>query len=54
MHQRQTSFILEIRNIPQRAELYLKLELLAHLANLEHETTTLFRNAGNQLVGDAA
>jgi hypothetical protein len=54
MHQRQTSFILEIRYIPQRADLYLKLELLADLANLENETPTLFRNAGNQLLGDAA
>jgi len=54
MRQRQTSFMLEIHYIPQRADLYLKLELLADLSNLENETTTLFRNAGNQLLGDTA
>jgi len=54
MHQRQTSFILEIHYVPQRADLYLKLELLTDLSDLENETTTLFRNAENQLLGDAA
>jgi hypothetical protein len=54
MHQRQTSFLREILYIPQRADVFLKLELLVDLSNLENETTTLFRNAGNQLLGDAA
>ena len=37
MHQRQTSFIHEIHYIPQRANLYLKLELRADLSKLENE-----------------
>jgi hypothetical protein len=54
MRQQQATFIHEILYIPQRANLYLKLELLADLSKLENETTTLFRNAGKQSLGDAA
>jgi hypothetical protein len=46
--------MLQIHYVPQRADLYLKLEILADLSKLENETATLFRNTGNQLLGDAA